>query len=51
MMTLFHNENALKRGKKLKNVASFLPVYRGQHWGIDSIQHCHTENALKTGKN
>ena len=54
-----HTENALKRGKKTRNVASLL--YRGQlryyiedkvgECIIDSIPHCHTENALKRGKN
>ena len=51
MMTLFCNENALKRGKKSRNVASFL--YIEDNIGvsiIDSIPHCHTENALKKGQ-
>ena len=47
MIPLCHTENALKRGKKSRNVASFLN--RGQIGVsiIDSIPHCHTENGQK----
>ena len=51
MLTLFRNENALKRGKK--NQEMWHHFYIEDNIGvsiIDSIPHCHTENALKTGK-
>ena len=50
MMTLFRNENAFKRGKNQEmwhhfNIEDNIGVSI-----IDIIPHCHTENALKTGK-
>ena len=50
MMTLFHNENSLKRGKHQE---MWLHFYIEDNIGvsiIDSIPHCHTENALKKGQ-
>ena len=48
---VFHTvtENALKKGQKQEMWLCFYIVENGVSI-INSIPHCHTENALKTGK-
>ena len=51
MMTLFRNDNALKRGKNQEMWHHFYIIEDNIGVSIiDSIPHCHTENDLKKGQ-